>query len=1208
MHSLGDGITVTMPPAKRARVSGTSLEHVRAHNVRIGAAYLTNGTITPISSEAEVASPTSASASLRFPRDTQPRSSLQATAEDVSESDDHPNSSSVRLKKKSFRVVSTEESQRLQSRAAMVDLEGPAFPQHMYQGYKISAELRKEYSAMWTLQTAFYQKYPVADQRPQYTYFMLNDFSIYRPSYSKYHADELVTLEKLTLRGKGEFFLAGILSFEDERLFVKDVPFDILTLEYGVSQPWRDRVCIQSRIAKDQNVYYKLGRPARAYDRFYAPFLLIAQFADYFIEYLCEHKHVTIAKFRHDFWNWLQPRYGEDPSFQAWHRNVKLLDFRTQVATQVEFLWKECWSIDDQSARAGEPTSLCEHPIWSEIHPDMLEAIPKQPVDYLSKTVVTPYAYTCFQNMYFADQLGVHYIQEDALRDRVSVLKSNLGLTPLYHYFLMPEAPDVVAQPLQEVSDVCIGDVVVIPADKTGSWKQSTTDLWYAYVQRIWKASNGSRRLDVIWLYQPEDTTIGNAPYLFRNELFLSDNCGCGEAEALYLDDIADVIGIAEVSWFATDPAAEGGLFVRRTFRTVPELNQYDFVTLQSHHFRCCHQEGYIDYSDVKYKIGDSVLIRQKQDSIGRNCRPAIIVGFPGEDRVSLNKLYYAREVSRSDARPNELVLSAENMERDTDSIVRPCHIRLFDRVQIERGLVPTPYNRDGTGDFFYVARDSQSILPAGLLLNEGWNPQQHDSRPKLTGLGLFCGGGTFDRGLEEGGAVHFRYAVDIAEEALHSYRANTADPEQTSYYLGSVNEYLASALAGESSDIVAEPGSIHVISAGSPCQGFSNLQQCKDSDRSKRNASMVASVISYVDLYAPRYLILENVIAMTTSIKEHGGQNVFSQMIAALVGLGYQVQQFLMDAYYYGSSQARSRVFILASAPICEVLEQQDYTHARPTELERMLHLGKCSNGKPFGSRQEEAYFPFAQVSAEESVGDLPVVFDGQPLLCPQFPDHRTATEETVINRDRIAAVPKRPFGMSLKRAALAGLVRGEPLDFSNGHNQIRCGPNSNSYRRIFPNRPFPTIITIISVTDGIAGQVVHWNEDRVLTIMETRRAQGLPDDEVLVGLPAERLKIVGNGVDRKVALVLGLSLRKSWQKSPLLDDVINDDAFEAVDHQSIDNRTVKMALNLSEDDIASIRTGGFKRIKTLLSRLEHRSARQSLHSGDQEKEEKKD
>lgn len=63
--------------------------------------------------------------------------------------------------------------------------------------------------------------------------------------------------------------------------------------------------------------------------------------------------------------------------------------------------------------------------------------------------------------------------------------------------------------------------------------------------------------------------------------------------------------------------------------------------------------------------------------------------------------------------------------------------------------------------------------------------------------------------------------------------------------------------------------------------------------------------------------------------------------------------------------------------------------------------------------------------------------------------------------------------------------------------------------------------------------GTCLHWDQQRVTTVMEVRRAQGFPDDEVLVGTPADKWKVIGNSVARTVALALGLSLRDAWLKN---------------------------------------------------------------------------
>jgi DNA (cytosine-5)-methyltransferase 1 len=50
---------------------------------------------------------------------------------------------------------------------------------------------------------------------------------------------------------------------------------------------------------------------------------------------------------------------------------------------------------------------------------------------------------------------------------------------------------------------------------------------------------------------------------------------------------------------------------------------------------------------------------------------------------------------------------------------------------------------------------------------------------------------------------------------------------------------------------------------------------------------------------------------------------------------------------------------------------------------------------------------------------------------------------------------------------------------------------------------------------------------------VQEARRAQGWPDEEVLIGPPSKQLHIVGNSVDRRVSLALGRCLYTSWTTS---------------------------------------------------------------------------
>jgi DNA (cytosine-5)-methyltransferase 1 len=78
-----------------------------------------------------------------------------------------------------------------------------------------------------------------------------------------------------------------------------------------------------------------------------------------------------------------------------------------------------------------------------------------------------------------------------------------------------------------------------------------------------------------------------------------------------------------------------------------------------------------------------------------------------------------------------------------------------------------------------------------------------------------------------------------------------------------------------------------------------------------------------------------------------------------------------------------------------------------------------------------------------------------------------------------------------------------------------------------------FRTITTGLQPGDAKAGFGVHWHENRVLSVLEARRAQGFLDSEALVGSIGDQWKIVGNSVARQPALALGVAVRKAWKES---------------------------------------------------------------------------
>jgi DNA (cytosine-5)-methyltransferase 1 len=496
----------------------------------------------------------------------------------------------------------------------------------------------------------------------------------------------------------------------------------------------------------------------------------------------------------------------------------------------------------------------------------------------------------------------------------------------------------------------------------------------------------------------------------------------------------------------------------------------------------------------------------------------------------------YARKAGRTHIARNELVLTDEFHEVSAERIGRRCDILFVPKDDVLKGKVPFPYDRDGAGDFWYISMGvatidstTRHLVFLDKLPDEFRNGRAIEDllrHQKLSGLSIFGGGGNLDRGLEDGGAIEFQTVVDYDEHAIHTQWANARHRFDVHLYCGSVDDYLQQLLSGrwQEGDLIAKIGTVLIVVAGAPCPGFSTLQKNFQSLQSLRNSSHVTSMPSYVDMYRPEYGIFENVPNMASTRTGFEDQNVLSQLIACFVAMGYQVSQFLMDSWSYGSCQQRSRLFLAITAPGLEPILQPPHTHSRPYGEASARSLGQLPNGQRFGESQHYPT-PFDFMSAGDATADLPDIGNANVQTCIAFPDHRVTVQPGYMRRKILEYIPRQPPGCGYKEAFKLGLI---PPALQKPGKEL-----GKAFRRISKEGLIPTITTRISPQDAHNGAAVHWDQDRSITLQEARRAQGYPDHEVIIGRPADQLRIVGNGVDRKVAFALGLSLRASVEKN---------------------------------------------------------------------------
>ena len=948
----------------------------------------------------------------------------------------------------------------------------------------------------------------------QFTSIKLEDFVIYRPSSGVGRGSdaEFAGLQDLCVKDAADTFYLfdGILRAENERgrstqYYVEKVPFENLSIggyeDMSVFSV-EDTIWIQSKSGETNQVWYQLCNPAKEYKRFYEPFIWIATFAKHFLAFMDgADSGVTLHMFKSQFWEWVRSLDMNNTVFQVWAEKYSDTDFRRVVVANHAFLRNEARQISAE---------YLGHPIWSEVDHRALAAIPAQPkLTKSSDTVVTPLVYRSFGRMPWS-KFTTQHTDKDLLPGQ-------------YTTFAHIEESELQDMPTQ----VFAREIVKIQRDHSGPWK-TTDEIWLAFVQEV-VIHDGKRALRILWLYRAGDTICSHMKYPFENELFLSNHCACDQPPI----PEESIIGKAKVALWGS-PSSNADFFIRQRY------SDEAFESLKEEHFYC----GCMTPFTFEGETGQTVLIEANSPRAPDETTIEVVklISLPFGDQL-IQVLHLARRrdfennmMNGQLCAPNELVHTSRSMTIPVSAIIRPAHVRFFTPDEARQGRIPVPFSRGGTGDAFFITH--REIAPGQALqpypfeesMTQSFVPSSAYLK-RLRTLDLFCGGGNFGRGIEEGGVATVKWAIDLNEIALHTYRANMERSDRTHLFLGSVNDYLRLALDGADNPLVAKKGEVDMILAGSPCQGFSLANNHGDNDQGLQNQSMIASVASFVDFYRPKYMIFENVKNMAAAGKKTDGQNAFCQIICTLVGMGYQVHQFCVDAWSMGSPQSRTRVFIAATAPGYVPLKNPPITHSHPAQV-LSSSLGTTANGERFGTRNIDAKPVFPYVTIGEATADIELNFDGKAASI-KFPDHRVAVKLNTDNRLRMGHVPRNLPKAGLGMAFRAGLIP-EPLVASiTPKLQAELQRKTcASFRRIHAEGLMPTVTANCKPMGQFTGKIMHWDCDRAMTVLEARRAQGFPDHEVIIGTPTQQWKIVGNSVARPVALALGMALRDAWLK----------------------------------------------------------------------------
>ncbi|KIW68854.1 hypothetical protein, variant [Phialophora macrospora] len=458
---------------------------------------------------------------------------------------------------------------------------------------------------------------------------------------------------------------------------------------------------------------------------------------------------------------------------------------------------------------------------------------------------------------------------------------------------------------------------------------------------------------------------------------------------------------------------------------------------------------------------------------------------------------------------------------------------------------------------------------------------------PKMKVCALCCGCGLLDHAFCDASLAETVLAVEHDGTAARSHMANNHS-NQCQYIIDSVNPALQRFMAGEK----PLPHHIDCLIAGPPCQGWSVLNQSKGKDHyeSEKNCSILANILSWIEVFLPAYVLIENVPNMQKS-----QPNACAQAICHLVALGYQVRKSVRIDCEVGGVSIRKRLFIVAAAPDASL----------PDDLTQTHYYRDCG-----GSESE----PRTSWSA---ISDLKPI-KNDTILNHEDAEH-VPLQQLKINWDKNISFRNlvTKIETSLSQAYYSGNLSAIEKKFFRSLSDNQQERSSKVLKRVNHDKPFRTIATTISPMDArFGGEVLHPFQNRLLSLREICRAMGVPDSFLLAGTIAQKHKQLGNGVPGALAHGWGVAFGKAWMATIHKGGgaEVDEEPSPPLNEAPGIRYSKKISGNMSVTTTAQDATTGMRKQATFemtyreVKTVDRRRARRVVYDSDDEAEERAD
>ncbi|KAF9081893.1 hypothetical protein BGX23_000342 [Mortierella sp. AD031] len=508
------------------------------------------------------------------------------------------------------------------------------------------------------------------------------------------------------------------------------------------------------------------------------------------------------------------------------------------------------------------------------------------------------------------------------------------------------------------------------------------------------------------------------------------------------------------------------------------------------------------------------------------------------------------------------------------------------------------------------VVTSDKTTIPVELptpcqVCETGWKEDEGrmkgflKDKAKLRAMDLFAGCGGLSLGLKRSGVIDTRYAVEQDKSAASTFQRNFP---ATKVFVQDASKLLRQAIAEHCQQRSARPrttqaspppttttpapGDVDFLYCGPPWQATLPMQGFTHANTSRngndpRN-SLIATALSFVDVYRPQYFLLENVRGLLDIKWEKDRMVLVKYIVRCLTELGYQCRIGMLQAGSHGVPQSRYRFFVWAA----------QLGHALPTfPLPTTAFKSNNSEGfiPPLNLDYNHATFdyrgrrglqaPDPMVSIRDAVSDLPgfeyyhpdeidpltqrpkrsrnTRNSRRPAFVQVNPQDRVGFEDfylqdknqlAQLNRKDKARVDAMTRYISRPQSEFQRKMRSGVADKSTPriHNHTTERIKEETLKRIFELKMVPGARYkgkkarldfdghFWTIRDGAffynISNITHPNQHRLLSARERARAQGFPDHFVFLSAKGQGARPwrrqLGNAVPPPLAAALGNKL----------------------------------------------------------------------------------